>query len=213
MHNIDNGISDALLLSNTTPHLAHAAKTTGRTWYPARLPEGPIMRRHCLAAHRRYFSRCLDLPFEACRHGLPKAVEGVGQKTGRNSVSAATGLVVETNSSQDRRGPNDEIRSQSWRHLPGRCPRSLCAWFGRSAEGQALTTRGAWPWPCHRSRADPRTRSPPTFPKDPNQTAPTRLVVHNRQRTGCLTKCRGGLELLTISMTRSRLLGRTSAVA
>lgn len=102
---------------------------------------------HCGAAHRRYISRCLDLTFEACRHEFPEAVEGVSQKTGRNSVRAATGLVVETKSSRGARGPNDEIRSQSWRYLPGRCCPGVGGSVGPS-RGQALATRGAWSCPA-----------------------------------------------------------------
>lgn len=83
---------------------------------------------------------------------------------------------------------------------------SVCGSVGPSS--QALATRRAWALgPAHRSRADPRTGHSRS-PKISHRTAPGLVLVHRWRRTGCSTKYRSELGLLTISMTQSRLLGR-----
>lgn len=81
---------------------------------------------------------------------------------------------------------------------------ALHVWVVRSVRRGAKLWLHAVPGP---SPATGPEQMPELEREIQNQTAPS-LVLRTRRRTGCSTKCRRELGLLTISMTRSGLLGR-----
>lgn len=131
---------------HTTPHQAYCTR------------QGQPRQRHGLAAHQKYFTRCLDLTFEACRHEFPEEVlKGAVKRQGETVSVARRAWSLK----QTQAGAQEVQTMRSDPRVGAISPADVPhVWVVRSVRRGAKLWLHAVPspCPCHRSRAGARTR-------------------------------------------------------